>query len=445
MKESNYNFFVPYEKGSVLAYNAMTNALAVITKEDWKQVEAYRSGREAEQPMDETLLQQLKYGGFWLDENVDELGVLRYRQNRARYGTDSLHLTILPTYGCNFRCVYCFETAQADGRKMETRVQEEIVALVTSRQDAIRQLSVTWYGGEPMLAMDVIGELSARFLKICGAKGIAYHAGMITNGYFLTKENCKKLKDWKVTGLQITIDGTAQTHDDRRKLADGTGTFQRIMKNLRECRELLPAVSLRINTDRNNQKEMEALPALLEQEGLADVATPYLGWVNASNNTYEDSFCLTREEFARAEETFLDEQIGKGGKMRYENRYPGLVRNYCGADCISSVIIGPDGSLYRCWDDVGMREKSYGNLLAQERDLSVLLTYLDYDPTRDPQCRDCRLLPLCMGGCPRKRLDGAERCFVRKDNLMEYMKKVAGERAVKYVINARAVETGAQK
>lgn len=42
----------------------------------------------------------------------------------------------------------------------------------------------------------------------------------------------------------------------------------------------------------------------------------------------------------------------------------------------------------------------------------------------DPKCKECKLLPVCMGGCPHSRVEGKTIChqlnFRMKDYLIEY-------------------------
>ena len=45
---------------------------------------------------------------------------------------------------------------------------------------------MTWFGGEPLLAKEVIYRLSEAFIARTHDAGIAYTANIITNGYLLT-------------------------------------------------------------------------------------------------------------------------------------------------------------------------------------------------------------------------------------------------------------------
>ena len=51
--------------------------------------------------------------------------------------------------------------------------------------------------------------------------------------------------------------------------------------------------------------------------------------------------------------------------------------------------------------------------------------YMLYDPTEDEECKDCKLLPICMGGCPYQRVINKKRACNRfKGNMNDFMKKI---------------------
>ena len=85
----------------------------------------------------------------------------------------------------------------------------------------IHNLSIDWYGGEPLLEMDLIKNMSKQFIAICQEKEVQYNSSMVTNGYHLTPQIAKELKELKVENIQITIDGPEDIHNARRILANG--------------------------------------------------------------------------------------------------------------------------------------------------------------------------------------------------------------------------------
>ncbi|HET9252968.1 MAG TPA: radical SAM protein, partial [Candidatus Eisenbacteria bacterium] len=68
-----------------------------------------------------------------------------------------LHLILFSTEACNFRCVYCYETFQY--KKMEPWVAEGVKRLLERRMPGLDVLELSWFGGEPLLAKDIIEDV----------------------------------------------------------------------------------------------------------------------------------------------------------------------------------------------------------------------------------------------------------------------------------------------
>ena len=90
--------------------------------------------------------------------------------------------------------------------------------------------------------------------------------------------------------------------------------------------------------------------------------------------------------------------------------------------------IGPQGEVYKCWNDVGDSSKVIGKIGGKVENEVLLLRYLvGADPFEDPNCLNCFLLPVCGGGCPlsriQKKYDGKEinYCPLIKDNLYDFL------------------------
>lgn len=55
---------------------------------------------------------------------------------------------------------------------------------------------------------------------------------MVTNGYLLTDDKARMLRELGIRHLQITLDGSKKTHDSRRFLLGGKPTYDTIINNL---------------------------------------------------------------------------------------------------------------------------------------------------------------------------------------------------------------------
>lgn len=98
-------------------------------------------------------------------------------------------------------------------------------------------------------------------------------------------------------------------------------------------------------------------------------------------------------------------RLSKEHNLTYGTFYPSYFRQECAVRNPLSIVIGPDGELYKCWNDVAQKDKVYGHISGKILNESLLYEYLTgADPFDDPVCIKCKLLPVCAGGCPYTRL-----------------------------------------
>ena len=124
---------------------------------------------------DAPLVQSWLRQGFLVDAGVDEAKELRERVDDAReafvHGDRrlSLEVVVRVTSACNFACPYCFQYRR--GGHMSSEVRDALVEFTERRLASGRydHLGIEWFGGEPLLAPDLIDELSARFMAPCQA------------------------------------------------------------------------------------------------------------------------------------------------------------------------------------------------------------------------------------------------------------------------------------
>ncbi len=431
-KISNYNHFQAWRNGYYIAFNAGSGAVALMTRDNFdlynKLAERMNQGKlDGLSDGEKTLLDQLKYGKFILPEDRDEIEGLRFVHNLHRYDQTSYGLTVAPTMNCNMGCKYCFEENKRG--KMSPEVIEAIVKAVDDRSEGMKSLDINWYGGEPLLALDVIEELTAKCLDIAGKKNIAYSASMISNGYLLTGKIARKLRDLGISVVQITLDGPKKIHDRRRPLKNGKGSFDKIIENIKEASDYV-GIGIRVNIDKDFTEELivELLDEL-EAAGLREKVGVYFGQLEPASeicaNISEN--CYNANEFSRAEVRYYRLLLEHGFMV---HKIPTPISVYCMAQSIGAMLIDPDGDLYRCYNHAGDKSKSIGNI-ANEIDYQhpVFRDFFRFDPLHDESCRSCEILPICMGGCPARRVDrkmqGEELCDSWKHNLNSMLDIIA--------------------
>jgi uncharacterized protein len=420
LASSRYNHLSDLEGGTSLLFNTFTLSLLALRGRDAARVrrilaEPNRRPRSGDAV---SLRRLLLEKGFIIDAEVDERAVLRAQHTRARDGGGAVSLTIAPTLACNFRCTYCYQTRPA--RTMNKEVEEAVREFVRARLREGRSLFVTWFGGEPLLAMDTVERLSLAFIKMCRQKKARYSASIVTNGYLLDADTVKRLKRLRVREAQVTIDGPPDVHDARRPTASGGSTFSRVLANLKRANGTLK-ISLRMNLDAANRERVDQMLDILEREGLQRRVGFYVGQVQPYTAACQDvaGSCISDEEFSL---------LGLRTRMAMAERgftstfaYPHGTNCHCVAENGDAVVITPTGGLARCWNEVDDPTAEIGHLLAPRTE--AMLEHAARWRERDlfeSECGECLLLPMCMGGCPYMPLkSGTLECHPWKPHLDE--------------------------
>ena len=216
--------------------------------------------------LDDDLREALTEGGFLVPAELDELGVLRAAFEKSRSSQD-LAFTIGLTMACNFACPYCFEEHRNEHLSPETA--EAIRVFIARRMDdaQARSIYVNWFGGEPLLNVNVLVDLAAKLREETSHRGVAFSSLVITNGALLTRAVAERLVAAGVTRVQVTLDGPREIHDARRPMRGGQATFDRIVGNLKAVKGLIDVV-IRVNVNEGNRPRVPELARYLAGEGL---------------------------------------------------------------------------------------------------------------------------------------------------------------------------------
>jgi uncharacterized protein len=189
----------------------------------------------------------------------------------ASFFNESLHLILLPTERCNFRCTYCYEDFSIG--RMNSEVREGVKRLLDRRLNGLRSLSISWFGGEPLVARDIVEDISAHIIRAAGKRPeLSYEGDVTTNGYLLDLSSVERLAELGIRSFQISLDGPQPLHDKTRVRANGKGSFDRIWGNLLAIRDadFNVNVVLRIHLTPENIHAMPDFLARIRETFLCD-------------------------------------------------------------------------------------------------------------------------------------------------------------------------------
>ncbi|MCH7232154.1 radical SAM protein [Glycomyces sp. L485] len=328
--------------------------------------------------------------------------------------------TVMPTSYCNMDCDYCGQ------EHFKTAVNWNRVDRMTGRitgvleQPQVDGASVTWFGGEPMLAYKVITTMSARIVAAAERLGKTYSAALVTNGSLLTPGKISELsEECRVRLLEVTIDGPREIHNARRHKRNGKGSFDTTVEALAETVSsgMAPdlAISVRVNVDRENREEVDNLLFDLAHAGLAVRRIElHLAPVHSWGNDVS-AVELQAKEFAAWEIAAYETAHRLGFSVpRMPNRPKAAT---CLATTRKGELIDPLERVYSCSEHplvpgprsseiIGTVE-SLGNTL---RPAGKFDDWYAQVTAGEWQCSSCPILPVCGGSCPKLWTEGHLPC-----------------------------------
>ncbi|SOX52772.1 radical SAM protein, partial [Mycobacterium ahvazicum] len=179
----------------------------------------------------------------------------------------TLQLILLPTEACNFRCIYCYEDFAY--QRMDSDVVTGVLNLLSRRAPHLRALHLSWFGGEPLLAHDIVEKILEHVARLRNTfPSLRLFSDMSTNGYLLSPGLFSKLLELGVSQYQVSFDGAQDAHDRKRILASGRGTFDRIWNNLVAVSQISGnfTVFVRVHVASDNLTSVEELVGKFTEE-----------------------------------------------------------------------------------------------------------------------------------------------------------------------------------
>lgn len=169
---------------------------------------------------------------------------------------------------CNLACPYCDMDGFGGRSCMGNAAADLLVETILAGpfKDG-REVKIDFQGGEPLLSLPLIGHIIGPLREASLRSGTPFSFNLVTNGTLLTRRLVDVLRSLGLAGVRVTIDGPPDVHNLQRPFADGTGSFDTILHNLKEVCDHT-AVKLRGYFTRDNYRRFPELLDMLGREGL---------------------------------------------------------------------------------------------------------------------------------------------------------------------------------
>ncbi len=328
-------------------------------------------------------------------------------------------IQLMMAESCNLKCGYCYawrNDCNDHRTMMPWRVARTAVDHLVWRSAGRPRLQVTFFGGEPLLNLQVLKQTVeyCKSIEKHGEREFVFE--LITNGTLLTKEVTDYLVEHRFL-LFISLDGWREMHEYNRPAVDGSDLHETILQNAIYANEQyqahdLPKVKVRANlTDRFT--DIGEVASYLESHGFT-----YIGIGPIEPLPHDDDCGLTLTEEQMDELTdgtteqlieamdalkrneklppYIGRLLNKTVRAVVPRSFPGVV---CGV-CRNTAIVDNKGFAYPCHRYAGMEEFRVGNVFTGI-DKGLVVDYYTKLGTRAiADCQDCWIRDFCAGGCP---------------------------------------------
>ena len=432
MRPSRYNFLVDLEEGGLLVYNTLYGSFSLLEVSEKRSAAAMLRQESSPSPPDEgflTIRQALFSQKHLVPDDTDELAEIRARKLAGVEDTNRLDLVLLPTLNCNFACTYCYEDHRKDTLTPET--EHRLLSWMERNLHQYRLVMLHWFGGEPLTRVDQMLRITLRAQALTSSEGSLLIPHVTTNGYLLKSDTVGKLIRAGIRSFQITLDGPPETHDRLRILRNGGPTFSRVYAGILQLASAATDVKISVRVNFNHTNIL-SIPDLLERfpeelrPQLRVVFEPVFG--ESSQSAMEN---LSPEEVGERLASYYRQAESLGYDITFSNSSirPGRLV-YCYAERENQLIIGPTGDVFKCSVSKFEADDRVGYLASDGRlvkENEKWNEWVEEDATFEKACLDCVFLPLCMGGCRKRRMTASPEnlCPLAPTNASYILKQVA--------------------
>ena len=392
-------FVYPYsEDGHYILRNTLTNETAELSQSEWEAFVQIRENGADCGYIEKNGLTKLVLSRYIIEDKCDDIQqyqtVIFLLKTMAKRKPGLKSYTILPTTGCNARCVYCYEEGYAV-KTMTPEIADRLVEFIceTRHDDTI---TLKWFGGEPLAAANIIR-------RICNGlkeRDVPYKSSMVTNASLLTKELAHEAKElWHLEKVQVSLDGAKEDYTPRKNYYNPEKhNYDVVMQAIHYFADKDIKVNLRCNFDWENIDRLSGFFRDIKAEfGDMKNITMYIAPLFQTQRE-ESIIDLYRRMFE-----LEDEMRALGLSQSVRDHESVRIRvNYCMADSMDKcIVITPDGVFNNC--EHLPEAQTWGNIFDGVTD-KAKFDELSTAPKVDEKCTKCPFLPECTpyykNGCP---------------------------------------------
>jgi len=321
-------------------------------------------------------------------------------------------------HDCNLRCKYCFAgTGSFQGRRelMSLETGKKALDFLLQHSGSRLQSEVDFFGGEPLLNLQVIRELIIYGKKIFSEAGKTVKFTLTTNAVLLDKETADYLESEGVS-VVLSLDGRPEVHDKMRPYPNGKGSYEQVVPHIVNFAQKRPQSSpyaigkyyyVRGTYTHYNTDFYQDVLHMVELGVNRVSVEPVVASPQEDYAFREGDIQQIKESYDILGEKVL-EYRQKGREFTFFHFNAGLDDGPCLPKRLSGcgaghayVAISPEGDIYPCHQFVGQKEYKLGSLHDPAGRLrqSLIEEFRKAHIYNKEECRLCWARFSCSGGC----------------------------------------------
>lgn len=311
-------------------------------------------------------------------------------------------------HDCNLRCKYCFADEGAYHAKrefMSLETAKKAIDFLIANSGGRKILETDFFGGEPLMNFDVVKETVYYAKEEAAKRGKKFLFTLTTNGLLL-KDDVARFLNEEMENVVLSLDGRKEVHDAVRKTANGKGSFDLVIENLKNFVKIRGNKSYYVRgtfTAKNPDFSKDVL--FLADSGFDSISMEPVVTEIADLAITKEHLRRVCDEYDALCDKYLErEAAGKGFNFFHLNvdleGGPCLSKRVsaCGAGNEYFSVV-PSGDIYPCHQFAGDTDFRMGNVYEGKLDASIRNKFKNSCLFTRKKCDSCFAKFICSGGC----------------------------------------------
>ena len=407
-KNNGYNMVLDVCSGSVHVVDDVSyDVIALFENHSEEEIVKELKNQYKEDEIKESIeeVKELIKEGMLFTEDIYKDYIFNVKQRSTVVKALCLHVA----HDCNLACKYCFAEEgeyKGDRSLMSAEVGKKALDFLVNNSGNRVNLEVDFFGGEPLMNMDVVKEVVAYGRELEKTHNKKFRFTMTTNGVLLNDEIMEYLNE-EMSNVVLSIDGRKEIHDLMRPTQNKKGSYDIILPKFQKFAKMRGNKSyyVRGTFTRNNLdfcKDVLHMADLgFDEISIEPVVTedsqPYAIREEDLPTIFENYDELAKEMIKREKEgigfTFFHYMIDLTGGPCVAKRLSG-----CGSGT-EYLAVTPWGDLYPCHQFVGQEEFLLGNVTDGVQRMDIVNEFKACNVYTKEKCKNCFARFYCSGGC----------------------------------------------